>query len=58
MLNTIDSINTVQLEFIKKHAEEIIKASLIYYIKVTKLCSTLFNPEDTSGFILSINTGF
>ncbi|KAL2046626.1 hypothetical protein ABVK25_011665 [Lepraria finkii] len=52
------SINTVRLEFIKEHAEEIMRASPIRYVKDAKVCGSLFNPEDTSGLVSSVDTGF
>ena len=57
-LNVIGSINTVRLDFIKEHAEAIMKASPIRYVKDAKLCGSLFNPEDTSGLVSSVDTGF
>lgn len=58
MLNIVDFINTVRLDFIKKHAEEIMKASPIRYVKDAKLSGSLFNPEDISGLVSSVDTGF
>ncbi len=58
MLNTIGSINTVRLDFIKDHAEEIMKASPIRYVKDAKLSGSVFDPEDTSGLVSSVDTGF
>lgn len=57
-LNVTGSINTVPLDFIKEHAEEIMKASPIRYVKGAKLCGSLFNPEDSSGLVSSVDTGF
>ena len=57
-LNIIGSINTVRLGFIKEHAEKIMKASPIRYIKDAKLSGSLFNPEDASGLVSNVNTGF
>lgn len=58
ILNVTGSINTVQLNFIKEHAEEMMKASLIRYAKEAKLRGRLFNPEDFSELVSSIDTGF
>jgi len=58
MLNVTGSINTVRLDFIKEHAEEIMKASPIRYVKEAKLCGSLFHPEDVSGLVSSVDTGF
>ena len=58
MLNVTGSINTVRLDFIKEHAKEIMKASPIRYVKEAKLCGRLFNPEDVSGLVSSVDTGF
>ena len=58
MLNITGSINTVRLDFIKEHAEEIMRASPIPYVKDAKPRGSLFNPEDTSGLVSSVDTGF
>ena len=58
MLNATGSINTVRLGFTKKHAEKIMKASPIRYIKAAKLRGRLFRPEDSSGLISSVDSGF
>ncbi|MCJ1231557.1 hypothetical protein MMC12_008234 [Toensbergia leucococca] len=52
------SINTVRLDFIKEHAEEIMKASPVRYVKEAKLRGRLFYPEDVSGLVSSVDTGF
>lgn len=53
-----DSIATVQLGFISRHAEEVMKASPISYIKNSKLCGSAFDPSDTSGLVSSVDSGF
>lgn len=58
ILNMIGSINTIRLDFIKEHAEEIMKASPIRYVKDAKLRGSVFNPEDASGLVSSVDTGF
>lgn len=58
MLNIIDSINTVRLDFIKEHAEEVMRASPIRYVKDAKLRGSVFNPEDANGLVSSVDTGF
>ncbi len=58
MLNIVGSISTVRLDFLKDYAESIMKASPIRYVKDAKLRGSLFNPEDTSGLVSSVNTGF
>ena len=57
-LNIVGSVNTVRLDFIKEHAEEIMKASPISYVKDAKLRGSLFNPEVASGLVSSVDTGF
>lgn len=57
-LNIVGSVNTVRLDFIKEHAEEIMKASPIRYVKDAKLRGSLFNPEVASGLVSSVDTGF
>ena len=51
-------MNTVRLNFIMEHMEEIMKASPIRYIKEAKLRGRLFNPEDFSGLVSSVDTSF
>ena len=58
MLNIIGSINTVRLDFIKEHAEEIMRVSPIRYVKDAKLRGSVFDPEDASGLVSSVDTGF
>ena len=58
MLNIIGSINTVRLDFIKEHAEEIMRASPIRYVKDAKLRGSVFSPEDANGLVSSVDTGF
>lgn len=58
ILNTIGSISTVRLDFLKDHAESIMKASPIRYIKDAKLCDSLFDPGYTSGLVSTVDTGF
>lgn len=58
MLNIIGSINTVQLDFIKNNAEKIMRASPIQYIKNAKLRGSIFNSEDVSGLVSSVDTDF
>jgi len=58
MLNVTGSINTVRLDFIKEHAEEIMKASPIRYVKEAKLRGSLFDHENVSGLVSSVDTGF
>jgi hypothetical protein len=57
-LRTIDSISTLQLEPIEKHAEEIMKASPISYVRDAKLRGSVFDASDTSGLVSSVDTGF
>lgn len=42
----------------KSHAEVIMKASPIRYVKEAKLRGSLFNPEDASGLVSSVDTSF
>lgn len=34
------------------------KASPIQYVKGAKLCGTVFNPDDLSGLVSGVDTGF
>lgn len=51
-------LSTTRLEFMKGHAEEIMKASPIRYVRDAKLRGNLFDPEDDSGLVSSVDTGF
>jgi hypothetical protein len=51
-------INYIPLEFIKENAGSIMKASPIRYIREAKLRGSLFDPEDSSGLVSSVDTGF
>lgn len=57
-LKLVGSINTIRLGFIKKYAEPIMKASPIRYVRDAKLRGNLFDPEDASGLVSSVDTGF
>ena len=57
-LNITGSINTVRPKFVKEHAERIMRASPIRYVKDAKLRGSLFNPEDASGLVSSVDAGF
>ncbi|KAH8729124.1 hypothetical protein GQ44DRAFT_823846 [Phaeosphaeriaceae sp. PMI808] len=52
------SINTVRLDYTKEHAGAIIEASPVGYVQSAKLRGTLFNPDDTSGVVCAVDTGF
>src|SRR5437016_5793346 len=42
----------------KENAESIMKASPVGYVRDSKLRGKLFNPDDTSGLVSSVDTGF
>ena len=48
----------MSMSFIRDNAEGIVRASPISYVKEAKLHGSLFNPEDTSGAISSVDTEF
>ncbi|MCJ1257951.1 hypothetical protein MMC24_005779 [Lignoscripta atroalba] len=52
------TINAVDLGFITGHAEAIIKASPISYVKDAKLHGSLFDTEDANGLVSCVDTGF
>ncbi len=58
MLNTLGSISTVQLDFLKQYARDILKASPIPYVKDARVCGSLFDPYDSSGLVSSADTDF
>ncbi|KAL2359841.1 hypothetical protein RJZ56_007310 [Blastomyces dermatitidis] len=51
-------IEKVSLSLIKGNAKAIMETSPIPYIKDARLCGTLFDPEDSTGLICGVNTGF
>ncbi len=57
-LTAIGGINNAHLAFIRNHAEAIMKASSIDYIKNAKLHGSLFDPTVTDGAISDVDTGF
>ena len=57
-LRFIGTINAVDLGFITGHAEAIIKASPISYVKDAKLHGSLFDTEDANGLVSCVDTGF
>jgi len=57
-LKLVDFINIIRLDFIKKYVEPIIKASSIRYIRDVKLRGNLFDSENVSGLVLSVDTDF
>jgi hypothetical protein len=48
----------VAVGFTRDNAEAIMKVSPISYVKDAELRGSLFDPEDTSGVISSVNTKF
>ncbi|KAK9482252.1 hypothetical protein V1527DRAFT_455218 [Lipomyces starkeyi] len=53
-----NSINLVNLDFIRKYAEAVMKVSPISYVKDAKLRGSLFDPGDTSGRISCVDSNF
>ncbi|KAF2762735.1 hypothetical protein EJ05DRAFT_459522 [Pseudovirgaria hyperparasitica] len=51
-------IDTASLEFMKENAQSIMKASPAGYVRDAKLQGWLFDSEDTSGLVSSVDTGF
>ncbi|EEH19746.2 hypothetical protein PABG_02005 [Paracoccidioides brasiliensis Pb03] len=51
-------IEMVLLDFIKGNAEAIMKTSPISYIREAKLCGTLLKPNDSTGLVCGVDTGF
>ncbi|WEW59404.1 hypothetical protein PRK78_004876 [Emydomyces testavorans] len=52
------NIEKVPLDFVKENAEAIMRVSPIPYIREAKLCGSLFKPEDSTGLVCGVNTGF
>lgn len=53
-----ESIDTASLEFMKENAQSIMRASPVGYVRNAELRGRLFDPEDTSGLVSSVDTGF
>ncbi|KAF2105687.1 hypothetical protein BDV96DRAFT_534778 [Lophiotrema nucula] len=51
-------INTVQLDFIRKHAGAVVRASPISYVKDADLRGSLFDNEESDGVVSSVYTNF
>ena len=60
MLNVTytDSIDTVRLDFIQQHAQGILEVSPIRYVREAQLRGSLFDAEDSSGIVSSVDTNF
>ncbi|PGH02792.1 hypothetical protein GX51_04403 [Blastomyces parvus] len=58
VLSITGGIEKVSLDLIKENAKAVMEASPISYIKNAKLCGALFNPEDSTGLICGVDTGF
>ena len=51
-------IRTVPLGFIGKYAEDVMEASPVSYVKDAKLRGSVFAPDDTSGLVSAVDSGF
>ena len=54
----IGGINAVTLDFIRDNADAIMKVSPVEYVRHAKLRGSLFDPQDISGAISSVDTEF
>ncbi|KAJ5251126.1 hypothetical protein N7489_001536 [Penicillium chrysogenum] len=52
------TIEKISLDFIRRKAHRTMKSSPIPYIQNATLRGTIFQPEDTSGMVSGVNTGF
>lgn len=52
------SIETLQLGFIREHAEDILKSSPVDYVKTATPRGTLFDTNDTNGLVSSVYSRF
>ena len=57
-LPLLGPIDTASLEFMKDNAQSIMKASPVGYVMNAKLRGSLFDVEDTSGLVSSVDSGF
>ncbi|MCJ1422368.1 hypothetical protein MMC29_000248 [Sticta canariensis] len=53
-----NSIDKLSLDFMKAYAESIMKASPVEYVRNAKLAGSLFDPEDTTGRVCCVDSGF
>jgi hypothetical protein len=57
-LNLADSLHGFQLSFIKEHAEAVMKASPVDYVKNAKIYGSLFNFQNDANIVSCVDTGF
>lgn len=57
-LNISGHLGTIRLDFMKGHAEETMKAPPTRHARDAKPRGSLFNPEDASGLVSSVDIGF
>lgn len=51
-------MDAVSLAFVREHTKAVITASPINYIRNAKLCGRLFDSDDKSGLVSSVDTNF
>ncbi|EGC46687.1 conserved hypothetical protein [Histoplasma capsulatum var. duboisii H88] len=51
-------IEKAPLGLVEANAKAVLEASPIPYIKNARLCGSLFNPEDSTGLVCGVDTGF
>ena len=58
IIKIIGIMNSAKLEFIREHAQEIMAASPISYVKDARSCGRLFNPDDLGDIVSCVDTRF
>jgi len=57
-LSSLGSSNAISLDYMKDHAESIMKASLVGYVRDAKLRGSLLDSKSAGGQVSSVDTGF
>ncbi|EER39533.1 conserved hypothetical protein [Histoplasma capsulatum H143] len=58
VLILVGGIEKAPLGLVEANAKAVLEASPIPYIKNARLCGSLFNPEDSTGLVCGVDTGF
>ncbi|KAH7405652.1 hypothetical protein DE146DRAFT_649355 [Phaeosphaeria sp. MPI-PUGE-AT-0046c] len=53
-----NSIDNISLDFMKSHADSIMKVAPVEYVRDAKLAGSLFDPNDITGRVCCVNSEF
>lgn len=57
-MTSAGTINAVQLEFIREHAEGMMRTAPVDYVRNARLRGSLFGDDEVEGITSSADTGF